>query len=44
MVEAFDALGSINPDAVTVGQCCEAWTWSDCATSLARHMIVIVID
>jgi len=39
MVEAFDALGCIHP--VAVGQCCAAWTWSDGATSPARHAIVI---
>jgi len=39
MVEAFYALGYINP--VAVGQCCAARTWSDGATSLARHAIVI---
>jgi len=27
-----------------VRQCCAAWTWSDGATSLARHAILIVID
>jgi len=41
MAQTVDAFGYINPIiAVTVGQCCAAWSWSYGAMSLARLVIM----
>jgi len=41
LAQTIDAFEYIHPTAV--GQCCAAWSWSYCATSLARLTIIMMM-